>query len=185
MPKAGLNIERLASSALALSLLLCACTPKTPEQKAQEAARAAVAAVANDTTSPYGDALLSPADLAQAQAGTLRGYREDAARLSIHYMLEGPGKGPGQANTPEPRRWIALAAATGSSQAIQNYVDLLRFSDAPADCAEAGVQIAKAKTLYAGEIAAAKAKNLRDAKIEALERLRDQERQIADGGCGR
>ena len=178
MPKSNLNIERV-TTAVALALLFCACTPKTPEQQAQEALRAVVAS-ADSATSPYGDSLLSPADLAQAQAGTLRGYREDAARLSIHYMLEGPVK----AGAPEPRRWIALAAATGSSQAIQNYVDLLRFSGAPGDCAEARALIARAKTQYARETAAATGQDWRDVKIEALERIRDQERQMADGACG-
>lgn len=180
MPRPTLTMGRFAPAVAALGLLLGACSPKTPEQQAKEAV-AAVNVAANSATQPYGDALLSPADLVQAQAGTLRGYREDAARLSIHYML----KGPGEANAPEARRWIALAAATGSSQAIQNYVDLLRFSDAPADCVEARAQIAKAKTLYAREIAAAKAKNLRDAKVEALENIRDRERQVAAYGCGR
>jgi hypothetical protein len=172
MPKTNLGVGRFASP-VALALLLCACAPKTPEQRAQEAVRAAEAAAEN--AAPF-DGVLSPAELAQAQQGTLRGWREDAARLSLHYFMY-------DIHAPERRRWMALAAATGSSQAVQNYVDLLRFNETPADCAEARVQIAKAKTLYAREIAAAKAKNLRDAKIEALDRTRDQERQMADGAC--
>jgi len=180
MPKPSLALELFAPVAVALGLLLCACSPKTPEQEAQEALRAAAAA-ADSATSPFGDSLLSPAALAQAQEGTLRGYRDEATRLSIHYMLEGSEK----ANAPEPRRWIALAAATGASLAIENYVLVLSDSGSPADCAEARAQIARAKTLYASEIAAAKAKNLRDAKIEALERIRDQERDMAHGACGR
>lgn len=172
--------RKIASATLALALLLCACSPpKTQAQYAQEAARAAEAA-ADHASTPFGDSLLSPAALAQAQEGTLRGYRDEATRLSIHYMLDGPVK----ANAPEPRRWISLAAATGASLAIENHVLVLSYGGAPADCAEARVRIAEAKTLYAREIAAAKAKNLRDAKIEALDRIRDVERQMADSPCG-
>lgn len=121
---------------------------------------------------------LSPTDLAQAQAGTLRGYRDDAARLSIHYNLHDRG------DRTEQRRWMALAAATGSNLAIQNDVDLLRLSGAPADCAEARALIAKAKIQYAHEIATARGQDGRQEKLDALEALRLREGQMNDGACG-
>jgi hypothetical protein len=174
------NIGRFAPAALALGLLLAACTPKTPEQKAQETARMAMAAAesANAMSTDAVSGLLSPAELAQAQEGVLRGYREDAARLSIHYAVND------QADPAERRRWMALAAATGSSQAIKDDVYFLANSGAPGDCAEARALIAKAKALYAREIAAATGKDRRDAKIEALADIRVAERQMADGACG-
>jgi hypothetical protein len=173
------NIGWFAPAALALSLLLGACTPKTPEQKAQEAARTAVEAMkaANAVPAEAVSGLLSPAELAQAQEGVLRGYREDAARLSIHYFVND------RADDAERRRWMSLAAATGSSQAIQDYVDLLWLSGTPADCAEARPLIAKAKAQYAREIAGATGQDWREVKIEALENLRDRERQMAADAC--
>jgi len=172
--------RKMASAMLALGLLLAACTPKTPEQKAQEAARMATEAAeaANAVSTDAVSGLLSPAELAQAQEGVLRGYREDAARLSIHYFVND------RADAAERRRWMALAAATGSSQAIQEDLDLLRLSGTPADCAEARALIARAKTLYAREIAATQGQYWRERKVEALETLRDRERQMDHGACG-
>jgi hypothetical protein len=172
--------RNIAPAALALGLLLAACTPKTPEQKAQDAARMATEAAEAASAMPADavSGLLSPAELAQAQEGTLLGYREDAARLSIHYFVND------RVDAAERRRWLSLAAATGSSQAIKDDVYFLANSGAPGDCAEARALIAKAKALYAREIAAATAKDRRDAKIEALETVREQERQMADGACG-
>lgn len=180
MTPSRLSIGWLAPAALALGLLLGACTPKTPEQKAQEAARTASEAVgaANAMSTEAVSGLLSPAELAQAQEGVLRGYREDAARLSIHYFMND------QADPAERRRWMALAAATGSSQAIKDDVYLLANSGAPGDCAEARALIVKAKAQYAREIAAAEGQDRREEKAEALAEIRDQERQMADGACG-
>jgi hypothetical protein len=177
------SIGRFAPAMLALSLLLGACTPKTPEQEAQEGARMAseaqeAAAAANAVPAEAVSGRLSPEDLAQAQAGTLRGYREDAARLSIHYFMHD------RADDAERRRWMSLAAATGSSQAIEDDAYFLANSGEPGDCAEARALIAKAKMQYAREIAAATGQDWRDVKIEALERIRDQERQMTDGACG-
>ena len=164
-----------ALTALALALATCACSPGAPSD-ASGAARAAMEA-ARDSPPPGG--LLSPDALAQAKQGVLRGYREDATRLSIHYFLSN------YENAPDYRLWLARAAATGSSEAIEHYTFLLSIGKTPGDCAEARVLFARAKTLYVHEIAAAKAKNLRDAKIEALEALRDRERDMAHGACGR
>ncbi len=158
---------RFAPAVVALGLLLGACAPATPDGQTHDARATAPAA----DESP-----LSPADLAQAQAGTLKGDREAAARLSVHYAADGR-------DPAARRRWMALAAATGSSRAIQAYVDLLSETSAPADCAEARVVIIRAKSLYRREIAAATARDAREAKMDALETLRAQERRLADRGC--
>ncbi len=149
------NSRRFAPTVLALGFLLCACAP-APSQRAAPA--------------------LSPADLAQVQAGTLKGDRDAAARLSTHYFRDG-------GDPAERRRWMALAAATGSSRAIQNYVDLLSQTRAPADCAEVRQVITRAKTLYRREIATATAQDLREATMDALDDLRARERRLAGQGC--
>lgn len=168
----------LALSVATSALLLGACTPQTPEQQAQEAARSAVAAMeaANAVPAEAVSGLLSPAELQEAKQGVLRGYREDATRLSTHYFAT-------NYEDPDYRLWLARAAATGSSLAIEHEVLVLSSGKAPGDCAEARALIARAKTLYAGEIAAAKAKTLRDAKIEALRRIREQEASLRTGAC--
>jgi hypothetical protein len=167
----------LSIAAPAAALLLGACTPRTPEQEAREAARSAVAAVEAAAASTDDDSgRLSPAELEEAKQGVLRGYREDATKLSTHYFLT-------NYRDTDYRLWLARAAATGSSLAIEHDVLVLSFGKEPGDCAEARALIAKAKTLYAGEIAAAKAKNLRDAKIEALARIREQEASMRSGAC--
>jgi hypothetical protein len=158
------------------ALLFCACTPQTPEQQARDAARAAVEA--SQYTAPDESGHLSPAALAQAQAGTLKGYRDDAARLSVHYLMDT------RTDPAERRRWLTLAAATGSSQAIQNDLDMLRLSGTPTDCGEARVLIAKAKVQYTHEIATAQGQDRREEKAEALEALRSRERQMDEDACG-
>jgi hypothetical protein len=161
---------RLAFALVAV-LALAACSPK-PSDPASEAAKAVAAAAAY--AAPI-DGVLSAAQLAEAKQGTLRGYREDATRLAIHYFTD--------IDAPDRRHWMKLAAETGSSRAIQGYLLGLRQGAQPGDCAEARALIASSKALYAREIAAAKAKNLRDDKNWALEDLRDQERQMSTGAC--
>lgn len=170
----------LSIAASAAALLLGACTPKTPEQEAQEAARSAVQAVqaANAVSSEAVSGRLSPAELEAAKQGVLRGYREDATRLTIHYFMDD------HADPAERRRWLGLAAGTGSSLAIQNDVYFLANTGEPGDCARAHALIAEGKALFTREIAVAKAKNLRDAKVQALTDLQDLERQIAHQACG-
>ncbi|WP_165190516.1 hypothetical protein [Caulobacter soli] len=149
------TIGLFAPAVVALGLLLCACSP-SPSHR---------------TPPP-----LSAAQLAQAQAGTLQGRPEDADRLSDDYLAH-------RQHDPDRRRWMSRAAATGSSQAIQNYVDLLSRIHAPADCVEARALITRTKTRYKLEIAAATTRAVREARMEALETLRARERRMAEDGC--
>ncbi|MEJ2815864.1 MULTISPECIES: hypothetical protein [unclassified Caulobacter] len=160
----------------ALVLAASACSPTTPEDAARTAVQAAEAA--NSVPSEAVGGRLSPAELEGAKQGVLRGYREDATRLAIHYAMDD------HAEPAERRRWLGLAAGTGSSLAILRDVYFLAHTGEPGDCVKARALVAEGKALFTREIAAAKARNLRDAKVQALTDLQDLEREIAHDACG-
>lgn len=178
MPKPNRARGACVLTALALALAASACSPTTSEDPARIAVQAAEAANAAGTATDPSTGHLSPAALEQAQQGVLRGYREDATRVTIHYFMDDHG------DAAERRRWLGLAAGTGSSLAILNDVFFLAHTGEPGDCAKARALIAEGKALFTREIAAAKAKNLRDAKVQALTDLQDMERQVAHDACG-
>jgi hypothetical protein len=177
-PNRALGAAVLAALILALPLSASACSPRTPEEAARAAVEAAETANAAGAWTASDSGRLSPAQLEAAQQGVLRGYREDAARVTIHYFMDDHG------DPAERRRWLGLAAGTGSSLAILRDVYFLAHTGEPGDCAKARALIAEGKALFTREIAAAKAKNLRDAKVQALTDLQDLERQIAQEACG-
>ena len=161
--------------AVGLCVILCACSPSEAE-KAQGASREAerAARIANEATEKAAQSAtlavvghLSSVELAKAQAGALKGSRSEADKLVGHYFLAGPE------HQAERRRWLSVAAATGSDLAVKRYIWVLLEDGNPADCAEAQSLIDAATARYLAEDNTAELSEIR--KLEA---------DIKTGACG-